>query len=258
MKLAWATDLHLDECGDSEAVRQSFLRSLRDVEADALLIAGDTGIGSTVFNRLQEIQLNAPRHRNAWRTVPVYFVLGNHDYYDMWIEQQHRLARQLVYPRWLGAGGSIELDGMSLVGVDGWGDFSCGNRATQSKILDCARIYDFKYGGNEPYARSKAAAVDAQTLRRALESCQASTIVVLTHVPPFPDGKEDWELAPYYVCKATGDVIWAYARQHPDRQLVVLCGHSHRARDEKSLPNLRIITGAATYGVPALQPILEL
>ena len=43
-----------------------------------------------------------------------------------------------------------------------------------------------------------------------------------------------------------------------DRQMTVLCGHTDGAGEAQVLPNLRVLTGAAEYGEPKVQRVLEL
>ena len=47
-------------------------------------------------------------------------------------------------------------------------------------------------------------------------------------------------------------------RGRPDRELLVLCGHTHTASDCRVLENLEVQTGAADYGAPGTQQILDL
>jgi hypothetical protein len=44
---------------------------------------------------------------------------------------------------------------------------------------------------------------------------------------------------------------------HPDRQLTVLCGHTHGSGECRILPNLKVNTGGAVYGKPEVQQIIE-
>jgi hypothetical protein len=39
--------------------------------------------------------------------------------------------------------------------------------------------------------------------------------------------------------------------------MTVLCGHTHSSGEAQILPNLRVLTGGAVYGKPALQRVLE-
>jgi hypothetical protein len=42
----------------------------------------------------------------------------------------------------------------------------------------------------------------------------------------------------------------------PDRQMTVLCGHTHGSSEAEILPNLRVLTGGAVYGNPCVQRLL--
>ena len=71
MRLAWATHLHLDFI--SRAERRRFLDSIRDW-ADAFVVSGDIAESTSLVGTLHEMDAVLGR--------PVYFVLGNHDYYQ--------------------------------------------------------------------------------------------------------------------------------------------------------------------------------
>jgi predicted MPP superfamily phosphohydrolase len=47
-------------------------------------------------------------------------------------------------------------------------------------------------------------------------------------------------------------------RQRPDREMLVLCGHTHGGGFHRPLPNLGVITGAAEYFQPTVQRVLDL
>ncbi len=70
MRLAWATDIHLDHA--SESVRHRFCQSAKE-QADALLVTGDIAESHVLGSALTALAALSER--------PVYFVLGNHDFY---------------------------------------------------------------------------------------------------------------------------------------------------------------------------------
>ena len=91
---------------------------------------------------------------------------------------------------------------------------------------------------------------EAFALGELLARAPASNkLVVLTHVPPFPEacvyGGAQSEPAwlPWFTCIATGEVLAEYARAHPCKQILVLCGHSHGASVCHPEPNLEVRTG---------------
>ena len=63
------------------------------------------------------------------------------------------------------------------------------------------------------------------------------------------EGEEaaDDEWAPHFTCKAMGEMILETMKVHPEKQLTVLCGHTHSAGICQPLPNLEIHTGGAEY-----------
>jgi len=70
MRLAWATDIHLDHA--SEGARRRFCQSVKE-QADALIVTGDIAESHTLGSALTALATLTER--------PVYFVLGNHDCY---------------------------------------------------------------------------------------------------------------------------------------------------------------------------------
>ena len=89
-----------------------------------------------------------------------------------------------------------------------------------------------------------------------------SDSIVLTHVPPFREScwhqgrisDDDW--LPYFTCRAVGDALLEIMQARPDRDLTVLCGHTHGEGQAEILPNLRVWTGGADYGKPRVERIL--
>lgn len=69
MKLAWLTDIHLNFLPDEEA----FCASVAATDADAFVITGDIGEAPNVVMYLNQLDNYLER--------PIYFVLGNHDFY---------------------------------------------------------------------------------------------------------------------------------------------------------------------------------
>ncbi|MCB0333395.1 MAG: metallophosphoesterase, partial [Bdellovibrionales bacterium] len=78
MKLAWITDPHF-ELLQPFAPRE-FTRCVKEeTGCDALLVSGDIANGPGLKHTLEEMTQGAAG-------CPIYFVLGNHDYYDMKID----------------------------------------------------------------------------------------------------------------------------------------------------------------------------
>jgi 3',5'-cyclic-AMP phosphodiesterase len=70
-RLAWLTDSHLNFL--CPAAVEAFVSSLADTEADAFLLGGDVGEACDLATYLNALDAALGR--------PIYFVLGNHDFY---------------------------------------------------------------------------------------------------------------------------------------------------------------------------------
>ncbi len=264
MRLAWLTDLHLDFVTPAEVA--ALAQTIAAAEADGVVVTGDIATGTTVVAQLEA--LAAPL------ACPVWFVLGNHDFYGASIASVRAEARALTqrhpHLRWLPATGVIRLDAeTALVGHDGWGDGRLGDLAgTRVFLSDFVYIAELAGLAQAAWAPAlgalgdEAAAALAPTVAEALT--WARHVVVATHVPPFRDAcwhegaisDDDW--LPFFTCAAVGEVLRAAMIAHPDACMTVLCGHTHGAGVVDVLPNLRVITGGADYGAPALQALLAL
>ena len=92
---------------------------------------------------------------------------------------------------------------------------------------------------------------------------QYAKVIVATHIPPFREAA--WyqgrpsadDYLPFFSCKAVGDVLLEVARSHPKSQILVLCGHTHGGGEVQVAENLLVVTGAAEYGRPEIQQIME-
>ena len=122
MRLVWTTDLHLNSV-PTHAWEQ-WVRRINALETDGLVITGDISEGDNVVPQLQRIASEI--------NLPVYFVLGNHDFYGSTFQATRqnvihacRASNQLHYLTDLSALAVSE--GTYLLGEDGWADGTVGN-----------------------------------------------------------------------------------------------------------------------------------
>lgn len=85
MRLAWLTDIHLNFV-DALTMRR-FFESVTQ-QADAVAISGDIAESHDVYHYLRRIEEIVKK--------PIYFVLGNHDFYRGSISQVRRLVAEVV------------------------------------------------------------------------------------------------------------------------------------------------------------------
>jgi len=264
VKLAWLTDLHLD-CVDRDEDVVAFCNQVAATGADAVLIGGDVALATTIERSLTLIESALER--------PIYFVLGNHDFYGGSIagvrDAVRALSRRSRWLRWLPDAGCVPLgDRTGLVGHDSYADGRLGHGARSELMLnDFFCIEDFQ--GKTPsewYERlaalgDEAAAYFRETLPTALDRYEH--VVVLTHVPPFREacwhlGRiSDDEGLPLFACKAVGEALVEVMQRRPDRRATVLCGHTHSPGVAQILPTLEVRTGHARYGAPCIQDVIE-
>ena len=127
--IAWITDIHFDHLTPDEIGR--FIRNLEDTQPDVVLIGGDTATAQSIQSDLEMIAEILQR--------PIYFVLGNHDFYGGSIAATYGalkvISQQSNWLHWLPASGVVTLT--ERVGLIGHGCFADGRlgRAEQSQIL---------------------------------------------------------------------------------------------------------------------------
>ena len=261
MRVAWLTDLHLSFVPRAE--RMAFYGSVRAEEPDAILLGGDTGEAPNLLEFLDEIDRNLQ--------LPIYFVLGNHDFYGGSIARVRDLVtRKTAGSRlhWLPATGIVHLgDETALIGHDSWTDGRLGDFFRSNvRLNDYRHIEELT---NLPkltcYSTLNALGDEAADYleARAREALAAKRdVVVLTHVPPFREACwhegqiSNADHLPHFSCKAVGDRLLAVMRGYPERSMTVLCGHTHSSGTAKLLDNLTVYTGGAEYGAPRHQAIL--
>lgn len=280
-RLVWLTDLHLNFVGEEQIGQLA--SEIENAHPAALLIGGDLGEACSWEAYLLQL--------DRLLEVPIYFVLGNHDYYGGSLAQVRERARQVTQSvdrlYWLPACSPIFLDARTaLVGHDGWGDARAASfRRSQVLLNDYFLISELRAAAalpegvktwwGEPSAilnaglesqlqdlGDEAAAHFLDVVPKALSDREH--VIVLMHVPPFREacwfegGLSDDDWAPHFCCIAAGEALVEVMKQHPEKRMTVLCGHTHSEGRAEILPNLIVHTGGAEYGEPAIQCIMEL
>jgi hypothetical protein len=270
VRATWLTDIHLEFLRPGELTE--FYALVRRERPEVILLTGDVFAGvdpARWARRFGEIALT-------------YFVLGNHDFYGATINGVRRQAAGTA--GYLPAKGPVRLtEQTTLIGVDGWGDARAGDVRSTVRLNDWRMIDDLRGLGGLPAAERARRLRDlgraeADLLRDHLAQVSRSApgeapgeapgrprqILILTHVPPFVgacwhDGRvssPDW--LPWFTCVSTGEVIEAWADDHPDVQITVLCGHTHGQGEHRPRPNVLVRTGGwapgqRDYGNPVVQ-----
>ena len=263
MRAGWLTDVHLNFVSSSK--RSRFYDLVREQKLDCLLLGGDIGEADSLIQFLTELEVSLD--------IPIYFVLGNHDFYRGSIaEVRQAVVRQAATSRrlrWLPLSGVVLLtDNTALVGHDSWADGRFGNFfGSGVRLNDYVLIAELRgLTQAERYAKLNALGDEAAEFLECGVSealSQRRNVVVLTHVPPFREAcwhegaisNDNW--LPHFACQAVGERLAILACAHPEQSLTVLCGHTHSPGVAQILPNLVVYTGAAEYGIPIVQRVFE-
>ena len=111
IKLSWMTDIHLDFLTLEEI--QTFAYKAVKSEPDAFLLGGDTSMALLLHTHLRILE-------HYWQR-PIYFVLGNHDYYKGSIHKIRNdlpnFLQEYSNLKWLPNEGVVELSPST---VGGW------------------------------------------------------------------------------------------------------------------------------------------
>lgn len=262
-RVAWLTDLHLNFLKERHA--DEFLSRVVATRPDAVLIGGDIAEAPSVEKHLEHIATRLE--------CPIYFVLGNHDFYFGSIQRVRSVVGELCreWPNliFLTSAGVISLSARTgLCGHDGWADARLGDYERSLVMMNDYRLIEELAGVNKrdrwPLLKAmgdEAARHVEAVLPAAL--AQHEEVIFLTHVPPLREAcwyqgqtsNDEW--LPHFTCQAVGDALLRIMRDHPDRHLTVLCGHTHSRGETQPLANARILTGGAEYGLPEIQRVFE-
>ena len=249
--LLWITDAHLDHLSDT--VKDTWFGKLEKTQADMLLLGGDTA-NSRIFSRmLGRIEKVFPGK--------VALVAGNHDYYHTSISDfraelaVHHRSGVIIFEPGCQSQPLQLAEGVYLCGSGGWGDASAGCADAAGMELNDEHLIAELRTGNLTARLRELGQESAKHLQQQLAAVPigASCVIVLTHVPPWPqaswhEGRNSDALAlPRFCWQAGGNVISLAAEQIPQTRFIVLCGHTHSAGIWMK-ENITCHTAGSAYG----------
>jgi len=268
MKLAWLTDIHLNFL--KAETRQKFYADILATPCDALLISGDIAEAPSLIDLLNEMAAKIKR--------PIYFIVGNHDYYRGTVSDIRKALTTLTIANanlfWLPASGLQQLPNNTiLLGQDGWADGRLGEYQNSTVSLNDSRmiadLFQEKMLGRQQLLQKmqELADLDASALKLDLAQAimqQPQKIIVLTHVPPFKEASKhmgqvsDDNYLPYFSSQAIGNVLMLVAQDNPTIDFLVLCGHTHSDAEYQPRENLVVNAGKAEYYNPTIQQVITI
>ena len=270
-RLCWCTDTHLNFLTDEEvikfalSVREQLLMPTPDEDPAGVLITGDISEAPHLVHHLSILEKIIQ--------MPIYFVLGNHDYYrssfDAVKSTMEELTAKSKFLKWLPCCDVISLTPeTALVGHDGWYDMLNGSwQQSNFYMIDWKIIHDYvpltTAGARAAFSakRTQLAADHIETsMRKALETHKH--VVVLTHVPPYKIAAQyqgrptDKFYLPFFSNKLVGEAIDRVMVDNPDKSATVLAGHTHDPYRGAVSHNTNVMIGAAQYKYPRVETYL--
>jgi Icc protein len=263
-RVAWATDLHLNHAIPQKL--EDFRLELQRCRPDILVVSGDFSESLELFASIEWLRSSS--------NVPLYFCLGNHDFYYDSISRVRSSCtqfcegqRDLIY---LTAAGPRELDeDVGILGHDGWADGRSPNYETSLVTMHDSRLIEefSSLNKKERWDVMKTLADESSHwlenhLPAALE--QWPLVFLVTHAPPFRqacwyNGQiSDDHWAPHFVNRVLGETLLQIMSRYTKQRVIVLCGHTHGEGMTHPLPNLTVYTGRAMYGTPCLAKTFDL
>lgn len=263
--LLWMSDLHLDLTPAKNCGR--LLRDLKYTAYDAAVITGDTAASPSLCHHLELLA-------HACFPRPLFFVLGNHDFYGSSLNATQIGVRNLCHRvsnlHHLQEHGVVWLNTHTvLIGHHGWADARCGWGAkTCIRSPDHGCIDDFLTLDETACFELMSQLGNAATrwVRKNLNTVlrKADTLIIATHVPAFetsahyngsPCGPCH---SPHYVNASLGGLLIGTARHNIQKQFTILSGHTHSQVQEHILTNLISRVAGTKRGFPKIQGILSL
>ena len=268
VKIAWCTDIHLDFLQDQKLI--AFCESLGRQQSDGILITGDISNRSNLVYQLSVLERIVQR--------PIYFVLGNHDFYGGSIEQTRKEINKMCgmsqYMKYLSDIPYVVLSPTTaLIGHDGWYDAGYGNIGETTFIMnDWLKIVEFaservispymipNYARIVEISRRQAQ-VGVMHVMRGIKTAAKyhNHIIIATHFPPFDEcnvynGKAATPgYKPWYSSKMMGDMLLQASNAYPNIKFEIFAGHTHGKVDVNISSNMNCHVGGSEYNNPQLQ-----
>jgi 3',5'-cyclic-AMP phosphodiesterase len=250
-KYVFYTDTHLLPFN-----RYKMLSSILDEKPSGVFLTGD--ISHSGYTLIGDLEFFGKRIGR-----PLYFVLGNHDFFGSSFDKVHvqvrSLCKQYKNLIWMNEAGTIALnEETALIGKMGWYDARVGNPDYIKYTLDWFLIDDFRALSTMKARVEKfrdIAEDSAKVLSRQLEAALDTykTVYLLTHFPPWQEAnrchswisEQFW--TPYNTNYALGQALENVMEQHKKRYLVVLAGHTHSPVSIHIARNIECRVGKGSY-----------
>lgn len=266
--IAWASDTHFNLTTENK-IKKFCKDIIFEDECIGLILTGDIAESDSVLKHLVELYSQIQ--------IPIYFVLGNHDYYKSSIKTvtQELMAKLPPNIHWLTTIDYIPIsEDICLVGNENWWDGRSGSLESLGLLdgiimaPDYMLIEDIAWLSKEQRfekLRELADKATQQIISKLLSAFEKFNEVILcVHVPPFEESCEhngtrmtdNW--LPHFNHKALGDSLLEFMSTRKEKKLTVLAGHTHESTVYKPLKNLTVKVANASYFVPTVHKFIKI
>lgn len=234
--IIWATDLHLNYF-DDKFITDFGKQISKLYKADSLIISGDISLGNKLESNLKTLS-------DAVQ-MPIYYVLGNHDYWHSSFEEIDNLTKELDNNNIICLDNNIiELDNVIISGFTGWYDCKFGEINPNVRMNDWNRISNFK--DKDPYILSEKRSNSYLNFKDKI--IPSKNQIIVTHFPPFKELIKNKENAiPFYGSEGAGKMLLDIKDNF--EKVICLSGHTHN-RAAYSIDNIDCYVGEACRGKP--------
>lgn len=266
--LAWASDTHLNLTTEKR-IKKFCKEITHEDDCVGLILTGDIAESDSVVKHLIDI------HNQI--KVPIYFVLGNHDFYksDVATVTEDLLVNLPPDIHWLTRIDYIPIsEDVCIVGNENWWDGRSGSLQSLGLLDGIIMAPDYMLIGDiawlskeQRFDKLKEMADNAtQRILMKLSSAfrEFKEVILCVHVPPFEescehDGKkmtDNW--LPHFNHKGLGDALLDFMSLRKDKKLTVLAGHTHESTVYKPLKNLTVKVANASYFKPKVHKFVKI
>lgn len=263
--LVFSTDPHLNFVSGDKI--KEFAEAILRRNPSVVVLGGDISEAPTLEADLRTLE-------KFLKGIPLYFVCGNHDYYYGSINVVRNALRSRFTAGktiWLPTTPIVDLGPRTaLLGHDAWydGGYPDKNGDWHGSMLDLSDYHviqelsppqcfnkTLRYEVLQELSKEGADHIK-KYLPKALED--NDKVFFVQHVSPFaetscgPDRQmsdKDW--MPHFCSRQTGEAFMTVMNKQPaEKELIILCGHSHTSAWHRPLPNVYCYCGPARYGQP--------
>lgn len=248
--LLWATDLHLNYFSDEYII--NFAKSIKEQykSASGLIISGDISIGTRLEKDLKNLLYGIQ--------LPIYYVLGNHDYWYLSFNEIDKICSNLDKYNGLFNLNKCVIDigdDKIISGFNGWYDCRLGSINNDYFMNDWVKILDFANKNPIEISQNRSFLSFGFKERILKNDYINKNIIVVTHFPPFKTLiKNKNDIKCYYGSSDSGLILNDLKPFF--KKIICLCGHTH-SKAKLIKDNLYCYVGEACRGKPSISGFVD-